>query len=161
MNNLLIILKNDYGLIILSVVSYLIFRMISRIKFKNKINIKNEIMLILFIIYLLILFSIVTYPVNEYGLNNFNLFEEIRRYKFGSMLFMQNILGNVLMFIPFGMFLNAYFNIKRLPLFFITIIYSLAIEITQLIIGRVFDIDDILLNLIGSIIGWYLSKYIK
>lgn len=161
MNNLIIILKDDYGTFILSIISYIFFRVINRVKFKNKINIKHEFMLILFIIYLLILFNVVTYPVNDYGDNNFNLFKEIMRYKIGSNLFIQNILGNILMFMPFGMFLNAYFNIKRLPLIIITILYSLSIEITQMIIGRVFDVDDIILNLVGAIIGWYFSKYIK
>ena len=161
MNNLIIILKDDYGTFILSIISYIFFRVINRVKFKNKINIKHEFMLILFIIYLLILFNVVTYPVNDYGDNNFNLFKEIMRYKMGSNLFIQNILGNILMFMPFGMFLNAYFNIKRLPLIIITILYSLSIEITQMIIGRVFDVDDIILNLVGAIIGWYFSKYIK
>ena len=33
---------------------------------------------------------------------------------------------------------------------------SLTIETTQLMIGRVFDIDDILLNIIGGILGHYL-----
>lgn len=161
MNNLIIILKDDYGTFILSIISYIFFRVINRVKFKNKINIKHEFMLILFIIYLLILFNVITYPVNDYGDNNFNLFKEIMRYKIGSNLFIQNILGNILMFMPFGMFLNAYFNIKRLPLIIITILYSLSIEITQMIIGRVFDVDDIILNLVGAIIGWYFSKYIK
>ena len=161
MNNLIIILKDDYGVLILSIISYIFFKVINRIKFKNKLNLKNELMLILFIVYLLILFSVVTYPVNEYGKNNFNFFKEIMRYKLGSNLFIQNIIGNILMFIPFGMFLNAYFNIKRLSLVIITILYSLSIEIIQMIIGRVFDVDDIILNLFGAILGWHFSKYIK
>lgn len=161
MNNVIIILKDDYGVVILSIISYIFFRVINRVKYKNKINIRNEIMLILFIVYLLILFSVVTYPVNEYGKNNFKFFKEILRHKIGSKLFIQNIIGNILMFIPFGMFLNAYFNIKRLSLVIITILYSLSIEITQMIIGRVFDVDDIILNLMGAIIGWYFSKYVK
>ena len=161
MNNLKIILSDTYAIIILSIISYIFFKIICRLKFKVKIDIKKEIVLILFISYLLILFSVVTFPVNEYGRNNFNLFEEIRRYKIGSNLFIQNIVGNILMFMPFGMFLNAYFNIKRLPLIVITFFYSLSIELVQMIIGRVFDVDDIILNLVGSVIGWYFSKYAK
>ena len=62
-------------------------------------------------------------------------------------------------FIPFGMFLKYYFNIKVFTLIIITILYSFMIETIQILIHRVFDIDDILLNLIGSIIGYYFSKY--
>ena len=63
------------------------------------------------------------------------------------------------MFIPFGMFLNYYFKVKIISLIIITILYSLSIELTQTLIDRVFDIDDIILNLVGSIIGYYFSKY--
>lgn len=161
MNNLLIVLKNSYSFIILCIVSYIFFRIITRIKFKNKINIQSEISLILFMSYLLVLFSVVTYPINEYNKNNFNLFEEIKRYKIGSSLFMYNIVGNIIMFIPFGMFVNNYFHMRKITLIIITIIYSLLIEIIQLIVGRVFDIDDIVLNLIGSIIGFYVVNSIK
>ena len=160
MNNLRIILRDDYAVIILSIISYIFFRVISRIKYKNKINIKKEFVLILFIIYLLILFRIVTYPVNDYGLNNFSLFKEILRYKIGSKEFIQNIIGNILLFIPFGMFVGYYFKIKIISLIIITILYSFSIEIIQILIERVFDIDDIILNLVGSTLGYYFSKNI-
>lgn len=161
MNNIKIILNDTYPIVILSISSYIFFRIISRIFNKTKIDIKKELLLLLFIIYLLILFNVVTYPVNEYGKNNLNLFQELFRYKIGSNLFMQNIVGNIFMFIPFGMFLNSYFKVKRWHLIIITILYSFSIEVTQLLIGRVFDIDDIILNLFGSLIGWYFSKYAK
>ena len=40
------------------------------------------------------------------------------------------------------------------------LIASLVIEIIQLIIGRVFDIDDIILNVIGGMIGFYFYDFI-
>lgn len=161
MNNIKIILNGTYPIVILSILSYIFFRIISRIFNKNKIDIRKEFLLLLFIIYLLILFNVVTYPVNEYGKNNLNLFQELFRYKIGSNLFMQNIVGNIFMFVPFGMFLNSYFKVKKWHLIIITILYSFSIEATQLLIGRVFDIDDIILNLFGSLIGWCFSKYAK
>ena len=159
MANLKIILKDDYAVIILSIISYIFFRILVRIKYKKKIEFNKEFSLIMFIIYLLILFFIVTYPINEYGYNNYNLFRELLRYKIGSNGFINNIIGNILLFIPFGMFLRYYFKLKIISLIFITILYSLSIEITQILINRVFDIDDIILNLIGSIIGYYFSKF--
>ena len=57
------------------------------------------------------------------------------------------------------MFLNYFFKVKVISLIIITILYSLSIELTQTLIDRVFDIDDIILNLVGSIIGYYFSKY--
>jgi len=159
MNNLKIILKDDYAVIILSIISYIFFRILVRIKYKKKIEIRKEFSLILFITYLLILFFIVTYPVNNYGYNNYNLFKELLRYKVGSHGFINNIIGNILLFIPFGMFLRYYFKFKVISLILITILYSLSIEATQILINRVFDIDDIILNLTGSIIGYYFSKF--
>ena len=159
MNNLIFILKDDYATIILCLFTYILFRIINRFKYKKKINIKKECILFLFIIYILILFRVVTYPVNEYGKNNYIIFSEIKRYKLGSNLFIQNIVGNIILFIPYGMFFKSYFDLKLLSLIIVTIIYSFAIETMQLLIGRVFDIDDIILNLIGSIIGYYYSKY--
>ena len=159
MANLKIILKDDYAVIILSIISYIFFRILVRIKYKKKIEFNKEFSLIMFIIYLLILFFIVTYPVNEYGYNNYNLFRELLRYKIGSNGFINNIIGNILLFIPFGMFLRYYFKLKVISLILITILYSLSIEITQILINRVFDIDDIILNLIGSIIGYCFSKF--
>ena len=41
-----------------------------------------------------------------------------------------------------------------------SLLVSLTIEITQLIIGRVFDVDDILLNVCGGILGYVLFKII-
>ena len=159
MANLKIILKDDYAVIILSIISYIFFRILVRIKYKKKIEFNKEFALVLFIIYLLILFFIVTYPVNEYGYNNYNLFRELLRYKIGSNGFINNVIGNILLFIPFGMFLRYYFKLKIISLIFITILYSLSIEVIQILINRVFDIDDIILNLTGSIIGYYFSKF--
>ena len=159
MTNLKIILKDDYAVIILSIISYMFFRILFRIKYKKKIEFNKEIALILFIAYLLILFFIVTYPVNDYGYNNYNIFKELLRYKIGSTGFFNNIIGNILLFIPFGMFLRYYFKLKIISLIFITILYSLSIEVIQILINRVFDIDDIILNLIGAIIGYYFSKF--
>lgn len=41
---------------------------------------------------------------------------------------------------------------------FLSFIASLAIELTQLSIGRVFDVDDVILNVIGAVVGYYLYK---
>ena len=38
---------------------------------------------------------------------------------------------------------------------------SLSIEFTQLLIGRVFDVDDILLNVIGGMIGYFIYNILR
>ena len=42
------------------------------------------------------------------------------------------------------------------PILFTTLITSGAVEFVQLKIGRSFDIDDILLNVIGGIVGYFI-----
>ncbi|GGM18528.1 hypothetical protein GCM10011351_00350 [Paraliobacillus quinghaiensis] len=72
-----------------------------------------------------------------------------------------NTIGNVLMFIPFGVLLPVNFKFyKRLPQIIIaTIILSSSIELTQYLTNLgIFDIDTILLNLIGSLIGFMAVK---
>lgn len=152
------ILINYYKLIVLSVISYILFIITNRIKLKQKINIKQEFIIILFIIYLLILFNIVTTQILNYNDNNMKLFKEITRYKIGSNLFFKNVIGNILLFIPFGLFLAYFYKAKCFFILIVTIIYSSLIETFQLLIGRVFDIDDIILNVIGSLVGYLLYK---
>ncbi len=152
------ILINSYKLIVLSVISYILFIITNRIKLKQKINIKQEFIIILFIIYLLILFNIVTTQILNYNDNNMKLFKEITRYKIGSNLFFKNVIGNILLFIPFGLFLAYFYKAKCFFILIVTIIYSSLIETFQLLIGRVFDIDDIILNVIGSLVGYLLYK---
>ena len=42
---------------------------------------------------------------------------------------------------------------KPFAMFIISLITSCTIEFTQLKIGRTFDVDDIILNTIGTILG--------
>jgi glycopeptide antibiotics resistance protein len=121
----------------------------------------KEFFSLLFMLYILVLFYVVTYqdPVSN-TISSYNLvpFNEMFRYELGSVKFYKNIVGNLLIFVPFGLFISYYLRIKRFPLVFIlTLISSVTIEFAQrLIIGRVFDVDDIILNVTGGIIGYIL-----
>lgn len=67
-----------------------------------------------------------------------------------------NIIGNIVMFMPIGFLiplvydkLNSY---KKVVLFgFVT---SLIIELTQLFLARGTDVDDLILNTIGAVLGY-------
>ena len=124
---------------------------------KKKVSILNEVMLLLFVAYILILFQLVTYSNN--GLNGVNLipFKEILRYEFGSKEFTRQVIGNIILFIPFGFFITYYANIKNIgSAFFTTVAASIVIETVQYFIGRSFDIDDIILNVVGGLLGFLL-----
>lgn len=76
---------------------------------------------------------------------------------------MNMIVGNILIFIPAGFFLPFFFEKQRRPIvFFMTVLLLiLFIEISQVLtfLGS-FDVDDILLNLIGCILGWLMFSVI-
>ncbi len=121
---------------------------------KRKFILYKELSYLLFVIYLLSLFYIVTFQDDNYGTFNIIPFKEIFRYEITSKLFVKNIIGNILLFMPFGLFVTAYLDIRNVtPAVILTLISSISIEIVQKIIGRVFDIDDIILNVLGGFIG--------
>lgn len=67
-------------------------------------------------------------------------------------------LENVLLFIPFGFLLPLLWERYR-PFWktiFFGFLFSLAIELSQLFNRRVSDIDDLLMNTIGTFAGWLL-----
>lgn len=123
----------------------------------KKFILHKELIYLISIIYILCLFHVVTFQDNNYGISNFVPFKEIFRYDFGTPKFMKNIVGNIMLFIPYG-FIASYLikNKKISTITILTIIVSLTIETVQYYIGRVFDIDDVILNLTGGIIGFLI-----
>lgn len=141
-------------LILLSVV--LITLRIAYLKVNRKpIIFYKELISLCFLLYMIMLFELVTSTDFESFSNNFIPFKEMFRYDLFSVLFFRNVLGNIVLFIPFGYFTSYFCKINKITLsIFITLITSLCIEIIQANIGRSFDIDDIILNVIGGFIGY-------
>ncbi len=90
---------------------------------------------------------------------NFTLFKTIRMYidyayKLNSF---ENLVGNIVVFIPFG-FLLPYVIDKGRNFFVMLLnvfIFSVGIEVFQLFSAfGAFDVDDILLNCAGAVIGY-------
>jgi glycopeptide antibiotics resistance protein len=69
-----------------------------------------------------------------------------------------NIIGNIVMFIPFGFFTPLLWDRARRFITVITggFIFSLLIEFLQFFISRGTDIDDLILNTAGTMIGYLL-----
>ena len=123
----------------------------------------EEIMNLFFVIYILLLFELLTGTENSLG-SGFNIvpFQEIFRYEIGSRKFIYNVLGNILIFIPFGYLLSFYIKPKNTwPTIIVSLITSTIVEFTQLNIGRSFDIDDIILNIVGSFIGYLIYVIVR
>ena len=130
------------------------------IKTKEKFVFYKELLMLCFIVYILCLFQVVTFQDDTaWASNNFIPFKEIMRYNITSRLFLKNVLGNMIMFLPFGFFISYYLRVDKINLtLLLTIVASVAIEVVQMVIGRVFDVDDILLNLIGGTLGYLIYR---
>ncbi len=126
---------------------------------------------LLFIVYFAILFYFLffsekmgrTYSEREYHYNLIPL-KEIGRFltyreSLGMRAVLLNIVGNVVAFVPFGIFLPVFsVRCRKIQM---TVYYSfelsLLVELLQLVtrVGS-FDVDDLILNTLGGMIGFLL-----
>lgn len=73
----------------------------------------------------------------------------------------KNLLGNLVMFLPMGIYLPYYIKrLNKVGSFTLSMIVLLfVIEVTQLVTRRgSFDIDDLILNVVGALIGFGIWK---
>ena len=92
---------------------------------------------------------------------NLELFKEIRRFivyreQLGVFVVFSNLFGNILIFMPFGFFISmASSSSSFFMALFNSLGLSLCVEVLQLVtrVGS-FDVDDILLNTIGGVLGY-------
>lgn len=91
-------------------------------------------------------------------------FHEIRRFivyrhVLGIRSVLMNLAGNIVAFMPFGMFLPVILR-KRphgMTVILLGALFSAAVEITQLVTGLgSCDVDDVILNTVGVILGWII-----
>jgi len=156
-NTIINIFEAVWPTIIISMVIITSMRIIYLLKYKKEIIMYKELLSLLFIIYVLCLFYVVTFEDVSFGISNLTPFTEIFRYDIGSNLFIKNVLGNIILFIPYGFFTSYYLKLeKSSSILGLSFLVSITIEFTQLMIGRVFDIDDIILNSIGGLLGFYI-----
>lgn len=152
-----------WPMIVISILIISSIRLFDIFKNKKEFILYKEIFSLIFMIYVLCLFQVVTFEdmMSLSSTNNFTPFKEILRYNFGSRLFLKNVIGNLVMFVPFGIFASSAVKAdnKYQALFLITFA-SVTIESTQLAIGRVFDVDDIILNVCGGLIGYFIYYFI-
>lgn len=102
---------------------------------------------------------------------NLTPFAEIERFwnmrhSYGWHVTLINLLGNVICFVPFGFLIptlskNNVLN-NFLSVTILAMAFSMLIETTQLIakVGA-FDVDDIILNTFGGLLGYVIFKLAK
>ena len=129
----------------------------------ERISVFHRFLIVLFGIYLTILFSLTVVPVWNWKFSfigqNINLLPlQVLTTMAGNPL---NLYGNILMFIPFG-FLFVLLT-KHIKFYVVTLsgaLLSLLIEILQLFSFRATDIDDVILNTLGTFIGFLLGSFL-
>jgi len=152
---------------------------------KGQFSIKREVVLNLFFIYILCFIAITLLPLmikwnGERGMVSinlvpvFNTITDITRvtvpaemHNYMIKFWIKNIFGNMLLLFPFGLLLpllwKKFQNAGNTLL--ISFLFSFSIESIQLLssyIGnrRSFDIDDILLNTFGALVGYIFYRKI-
>lgn len=118
----------------------------------KKFVLHKEILSWLFIVYVLCLYYIMMRS-NNIGINFMplvGLFENItKNYEF--------IIHNILIFLPLGFFSSYYLNNKKASMtFMISLIISALIEGMLYYLGRGFNIDIVILNIVGGFIGYLI-----
>ncbi len=78
-----------------------------------------------------------------------------------TIIIIENLIGKIALFLPFGFLVPIIVGrrIKVLKLFLIGFLLCFIIEATQLMTRTgIFDVDDLMLNMIGIILGYSLFK---
>lgn len=136
-----------------------------------------------FIVYLLCVFSLLIFKCLPFSINiglapvfapsprqtsmfnlevlsSIRLFLDAGRYGMADRHILMNLLGNLLIFTPYGLLLPLILRhrLANLTCFFSGLCCILSIELVQLITGLgIWDIDDILLNTAGLVLGILLA----
>lgn len=166
----------NYSLaIILGIIALAFYLVIAILK---KVNKKKIVLTSIFICYLTVVAMITIFPIPlekiEYFGNKtwynyipFNSIKEVLANGLTKTAFLQ-IVGNILLSVPFGAYVIAVMKNKRWwKLLIFALGFTVLIESTQLVIDlylnnmyRNVDIDDIILNALGAYIGYGIYKII-
>ena len=147
---------------------------------KRHVNWRRELYMLLFCWYSVSIFSQTIIPRfsmgsdgisivrASYAGSNFTLFHTIQLYLAQldgpiAHIAFYNLAGNVVLFIPFGLFIPLLWKRVRNVQMMVAVALGipLFIEGTQYFIGRSVDIDDVLLNAVAIVIGYVLYYVLK
>jgi len=132
---------------------------------------KNRYLYIVLILYSLLIIRLIVFkypPGVTFSLSNANLIplKTILSYISGEPtreIAMRNLLGNIAVLIPFGFILvSTQKRLKWKGVLLVGLITGIILELLQILFGSgIFDIDDIILNSLGVIIGYLLFTFLK
>ena len=158
LNTIKSILSDNLPVLIIFIITMILVRFFYFRNHREKLSFYKEFMMIISICYIFLLFQLLTkVELNEGSGYNIVPFQEIMRYEFGSRLFIYNVVGNICAFLIFGLIVSCYIKPKTaLAPFVISLLVSITVEFVQLNIGRSFDVDDVILNVLGGLLGYLM-----
>ena len=158
LNTIESILNDNWPILVIFVITLVIVRFFYLRTHREKISFYREFLMIISICYIFLLFQLLT-KVEMNSNSGFNIipFQDFFSYEVGSRLFIFNVFGNIMAFVLFGLIVSSYIKPKTVvPPIIISLLVSVTVEFVQLNIGRSFDVDDIILNVVGGLIGFLL-----
>ena len=165
-------------------VIYAVYRCVRIKKRRNTVSWGTEIMRWLFVCYLTGLINLILVPANlwmciwanvfvgyshseiVFFSGDFNLVPTVIKLITGELTIgrwvLKMLVYNFLMFVPFGFFLPFVFEkINNRSIWKIAVIVPIVVEVIQPVVGRSFDVDDLILNFAGIIVGYFIALGIK
>lgn len=110
--------------------------------------------------WMLIGFNRYTYPDFRYNLIPFSTIKHFLQFdRFNTNIWVINLLGNIAVFMPFGLLLPVLFRGRFMRSFSVFIIALTVLELSQFLTRRgSLDIDDFILNSVGFLLGFGVYK---
>ena len=161
-------------------VIYAVYRCVRIKKHGNTVSWGTEIMRWLFVCYLTGLINLILVPANLWMFiwanvfvgyshselvffsGDFNLVPTVFKLITGELTIgrwvLKMLVYNFLMFVPFGFFLPFVFEkINNRSIWKVAVIVPIVVEVIQPVVGRSFDVDDLILNFAGIIVGYFVA----
>lgn len=162
-------------------VVYAIYRCIRIRKQGGSVCWGKEIMRWLFVCYLTGLVNLILVPANlwmyiwaticigyshseiAFFSGEFNLVPTVFKLITGELTIgrwvLKMLVYNFLMFVPFGFFLPLVSEkVNNRNIWKIAVLVPVAVEVIQSIVGRSFDVDDLILNFAGIVVGYFIAQ---
>jgi glycopeptide antibiotics resistance protein len=169
------IATGSFFLIVLALTCFIIYQITQA---QQKSQKKRSVLSLLFVWYLCAIAAVTIIPLRESRTQNLphhiNLKPVVTSYhrlkgvvssdnKWARQNFRNNLFGNILMFIPLGLFLPWLYRKGFGQVVLIGCSMSASIELIQYLnmfagYNRYVDIDDVILNTLGAIIGYWIFK---
>ena len=133
-------------------------------KIAKQKNFYKLLMLLVFVFYIIAVFSVTGIPtVSELNTIDFSFnFIPLISIMNDSIEYIKNAILNIILFMPMGFLLpviwKEYDSLKKTAI--TGLILSIIIEILQIFTFRLTDIDDLITNTLGAILGYSIAKII-